>query len=149
MLLPSSSGASYKNSSTGLFIVTFVGLACIVLGGYVFYDAWNVQGRSQQAIGTIVRVNSRYAGSRGGLGYAPEVTFTTADNQTTTFINPVYSGRFRQRIGETVTVYYSSDDPQNARIRMPVDSFAVWSMIFGSFFFFLGVIGWRQKRATE
>lgn len=145
-----SSVTPFKNNSSGLSIVLLVGLSCIGLGGYLFYDAWNVQGRSQQAIGTIARVDSRYAsGSRGGQGYAPEVTFTTASDQIITFINPVYSTRFSQRAGETVIVHYSSDNPQDARIRMPADSFAFWSIIFGSFFFLLGIIGRRQMKAAE
>lgn len=125
-----------------------VGLSSIGLGGYFFYAAWNVQGRPQRTTGTIVDVAARFTGNRGNLGYAPKVTFTTADHQLITFTNPVYSSGFRQKTGETITVYYSPDHPEQARVRMPVDSSAIWPILFGSLFFFLGIKSWQHVKET-
>lgn len=141
-----SSNTPFKNTLSGFSVIACVGLFCLGLAGFLFYDAWNVQGRPQQAVGTIVRINSGL-GVKKGRGYAPEVTFTTADGRVVTFTNPVYSSEFRKKAGEIIPVYYSSEAPQGARVRMPVDSTAYLFIVIGGLLLFLGVWGNKKMKA--
>lgn len=97
-------------------------------------------GLDGRATGMIVATHGGmvYSRTESSSSIAPEVTFTTNDGKTVTFINPVGSFRFKKVVGETVPVYYSTRNPENARTPME-SSGEIWYIIFGAMFFWSGV----------
>lgn len=128
-----------------MVIVIAVGFLCVAFSINMVYADKSVGNRPLQATGTIIGLSTNGSGSRGSggnkLAFAPEIRFVTSNNQTITFTNPIYSTRFKQHIGDDITVHYASDHPEEAKVVMPIDESVFYFLPVGLLFFFAGLKG--------
>lgn len=92
--------------------------------------------RSISADGTVIRL---VAGHDETVDYAPVFSYAAQDGRTFTVQSHIYSAPPVFRVGQTVTVLYERDHPEQARIATPrqVHAFEDTSGMIG--FFFAGI----------
>lgn len=89
--------------------------------------------------GTIIGLqNGLLYSRRMAARVKPEIVFTAKDGKRVTFTNPVSTTRFKARIGNVVSVYYSPQHPERARTPMPVE-WVFWPMLIGVMSVWFGV----------
>lgn len=130
-----------NNSIPGMVIVVAVGFLCTAFSLKMIYDNKSVGDRPLQATGKIVNIREGAMENQGRIPRSPEISFVTNQNQVITFTNPVYSSRFKLHIGDNITVHYSPDHPEDAKVVMPVDTAALYFLPFGLLFFLAGLKG--------
>lgn len=88
-----------------------IGLGLIASSLISFLNAWRFLRRSVITSGWVTNM------VRSGKGLlAPQVKFTTAEDETITFTHPVSSRPPAYRTGQTVTVRYQPSRPHEARL---------------------------------
>lgn len=120
-----------------LFVPTLfmiIGIMLLFKGYEHGIKSYKLERDSVSASGEIVKVIpylSKKAGKSSAIQYFPDVKYTTASGQETTFRSQVTSRADHYKPGDKVRVLYKNDDPQDAVI----GSFsALWAIaiIFGS-----------------
>ena len=138
-----------------LFMV--IGILLLLKGYEHGYRSYELVRGSVSAPGEIVKIVpylSQKAGKSSAIQYFPDVKYTTASGEETTFRSQVTSRADHYKPGDKVRVLYKSDDPQDAVI----GSFsALWAIalifgsggllviLFASWFFRQAIYGYKEK----
>ena len=120
-------------------LVAMVGLVLIALGIYNLPDTIFLVKGAEVAEGVVLGARLQQTGD--GSYYLPTVAFVTRDGQSIEFTsNTGEGGKWKDRVGESVTVRHDPDKPANASI----DSFfQIWGLpiillLAGGTFTFVG-----------
>ena len=138
-----------------LFMV--IGILLLLKGFEHGYRSYELVRGSVSAPGEIVKIVpylSQKAGKSSAIQYFPDVKYTTASGEETTFRSQITSRADHYKPGDKVRVLYKSDDPQDAVI----GSFsALWAIalifgsggllvvLFASWFFRQAIYGYKEK----
>jgi len=138
-----------------LFMV--IGILLLSKGFQHGYKSYELVRGSESAWGEILKIVpylSQKAGKSSALQYFPDVKYTPASGEETTFRSQVTSRADHYKPGDKVRVLYKSDDLQDAVI----GSFsALWAialifgsggllvMLFASWFFRQAIYGYKEK----
>ncbi len=119
-----------------VFIIPF-GLIFFGIGAGLSYKYFNLQLHGQQAPGRVVALDESCDDS--GCAYAPEVTFQTGDGIASTYYSTYYSGPPAYDVGQSVTVIYDPQNPQDAFIKGEGNVFRVIFMSVGGIITCFGI----------
>ena len=138
-----------------LFMV--IGILLLLKGYEHGYRSYELVRGSVSAPGEIVKIVpylSQKAGKSSAIQYFPDVKYTTASGEETTFRSQITSRADHYKPGDKVRVLYKSDDLQDAVI----GSFsALWAIalifgsggllvvLFASWFFRQAIYGYKEK----
>ncbi|MDW8212557.1 MAG: DUF3592 domain-containing protein [Roseiflexaceae bacterium] len=100
--------------SIALFLLA-AGLMSLLAAGYLFFQSRPFQ-QGVECRGTVIDLSTR-PGEDDSEGQAPIVRFIAQNGQEFTFTGAVYSYPPAYKIGQTVTVVYPPNQPEQARIR--------------------------------
>ena len=100
------------------FVIGFLGVGTLMLLGSISF--WNKTrhflARAQQAAGTVVELRE-VRDSEGSSTWKPLVAFTAKNGRKITFADSVSSKPAAYDVGESVTVLYLPDHPEEAHIK--------------------------------
>jgi len=138
-----------------LFMI--IGILLLFKGYEHGYKSYELVRGSVSAPGEIVKIVpylSQKAGKSSALQYFPDVKYTTASGEETTFRSQVTSRADHYKPGDQVRVLYKSDDPQDAvigsfsalwAIALIFSSGGLLVMLFASWFFRQAIYGYKEK----
>lgn len=121
---------------TGIFkIFGVIGLILLLGAGYSFYSAKQFQSASIETTGVVIDLV-------GDDTVAPVVRYETASGESFTMKSSVSSNPPAFEIGESVSVFYKEDNPQDARINSFLNNhlLALILGVMGLIFFLIGVV---------
>ena len=100
------------------FVIIFLGVGALMLLGSVLF--WNKTrhflARAHQAPGTVVELRE-VRDSEGSSTWKPVVAFVAGNGRRVRFADSVSSKPAAYDVGDTVTVLYLPDEPEEAHIR--------------------------------
>lgn len=127
-------------------LVTFIGIALLLLAGYAFMRQIEFQQRAETALATVEKYSLR-AGTEGET-YCPIFVFTRSDGLTVVYYGDVCASPPAFEIGQQVEVLYDPLEDRGVQLNTFRSKFRDVFVPFGIGLpvFLLGVVGLRLRR---
>ena len=107
--------AIFNKQMIGPAAFFFAGLLFFAVGSRLTYRQRALEKQGMETAGTMVDLQENYDSE--GSTYAPVVQFKTKNGQSVTFTSSYSSKPPSYNAGETVTVVYPLETPENATIK--------------------------------
>jgi hypothetical protein len=122
----------------GPFYLILFGLVFFGIGAGLTYRQRALEGQGVQAQGKVIHLSENC--DEDGCTYKPVVRFETQDGQSVSFQGTYSSSPPSYQIGETVTVNYALEEPENAVIVGEGQIFRIIFMIAGGVVITIGLL---------
>ncbi len=120
-----------------LYLILF-GLVFFGIGAGLTYHQRAMEGQGVQAQGKVINLTENC--DEDGCTYKPVVRFETQDGKSISFQGTYSSSPPSYQIGETVTVNYAFEEPENAVIAGEGQLFRIIFMIVGGVVITIGFL---------
>ena len=129
-----------------VYIIIF-GLVFFGIGGGLTYRQLKFERQGVQVQGEVVSLSTNC--NSDGCSYSPIVRFKAQNGQTITFESIFSSSPPSHNIGETVTVIYSLENPEEAIIKGGGQVFRIVFMIVGGIIIAIGLYVYMSNLSTS
>jgi hypothetical protein len=132
-----------------LLLITFIGIALLLLAGYAFMRQIEFQGRAETALATLEKYSVR-AGTEGET-YCPIFVFTRSDGLTVVYYGDVCASPPAYEIGQQVEVLYDPLEDRGVQLNTFRSKYRDVFVPFGIGLplFLLGLFGMRSLRSRS